>query len=228
MRDRPSPNHDDRRGCAVDMIVIHYTGMESAAVSLDRLCDPDAKVSAHYLIDEDGAVDRLVTEDRRAWHAGVAFWAGERDVNARSVGIELQNPGHEFGYRPFPEPQIAALTELAADIAARHAVPPARVVGHADVAPLRKQDPGELFPWPRLAALGLGLWPERWDPSRAVAEADVPAALARIGYGWLDGPDADIEAVLRAFQRHWRPADPSGRADAETLLRIGNIAPLTR
>lgn len=224
MDERPSPNHDDRRGRAVDMIVIHYTGMASAGESLARLCDPAAKVSAHYLIDEQGGVCRLVAEERRAWHAGVARWDGEQDVNACSIGIELQNPGHEFGYRAFPKPQIAALIALAADIAARHEVPAARILGHSDVAPTRKSDPGELFPWERLATAGLGLWPGTWDPAHAADPEEMRRALARIGYGWLTGPDADATAVVRAFQRHWLPERVSGEADADTLLRIGNIA----
>lgn len=219
-----SPNHNDRRGRAVDMILIHYTGMRSAGESLARLCDPAAKVSAHYLIDEQGVVSRLVAEDRRAWHAGVAWWDGESDINACSIGIELQNPGHEFGYRAFPEQQIAALIALAADIAARQEVPAARILGHSDVAPTRKTDPGELFPWERLAEAGLGAWPEAWDPAHAVDPDGARPALARIGYGWLTGPDADTAAVIRAFQRHWLPERISGEADADTLLRIGNIA----
>lgn len=227
MEERPSPNHDSRNGRAIDMIVIHYTGMESAALSLERLCDRDAKVSAHYLIDESGNVVRLVAEERRAWHAGVAFWRGETDVNARSIGIELQNPGHEFGYRPFPEAQIAALIGLAAEIAGRHSVSPEGVQGHSDVAPTRKQDPGELFPWPRLARHGLGLWPDEWDAPDALSESGAGAALARIGYGWTEGPDADAAAVIRAFQRRYRPARIDGRTDAETCVRIGTIARLS-
>ncbi len=162
--DRPSANFDARpEGAAVDILVVHYTGMETAEAALDRLMDPAAKVSAHYLIDEDGTLYRLVEEDRRAWHAGVASWRGATDVNARSIGIELVNPGHEFGYRPFPEAQTGALIDLAADIVARHRIPARNVVGHADVAPRRKMDPGELFDWPRLAAAGIGLWPEESD-----------------------------------------------------------------
>ena len=148
----PSPNHDDRGGAAIDMLVLHYTGMKTAEAALERLCDPAAKVSAHYTIDEDGTVYAHVPEARRAWHAGVSFWAGATDINSRSIGIELVNPGHEFGYRDFPDAQIAALITLCHGILLRHPIPSARVLGHSDVAPARKEDPGELFPWERLAA----------------------------------------------------------------------------
>ena len=157
--DRPSPNHDDRGGAVVDMLVIHYTGMASADAALARLCDPVAKVSAHYTIDEDGTVYAMVPEARRAWHAGASCWAGARDINARSIGIELVNPGHEFGYRAFAPAQIAALITLCQGIVTRHAIPAWRVLGHSDVAPMRKDDPGELFPWETLAKAGIGLWP---------------------------------------------------------------------
>jgi len=151
---RPSPNHD-ARDAPIDMLVLHYTGMQSAAAALERLCDPAAKVSAHYTIDEDGIVYAHVPEERRAWHAGQSFWAGRRNVNGSSIGIELVNPGHEFGYRAFPQAQIAALIELARGILARHAIAPSRVLGHSDVAPARKDDPGELFPWASLAGEGM-------------------------------------------------------------------------
>ena len=157
--DRPSPNQDDRDGAGIDMLVLHYTGMPSGAAAIDRLCDPAAKVSAHYTVDEDGTVYAHVPEARRAWHAGVSHWAGAANINSRSIGIELVNPGHEFGYRPFPEAQIAALTTLCHGILLRHPIPSWRVLGHSDVAPARKDDPGELFPWKRLAEAGIGLWP---------------------------------------------------------------------
>ena len=158
--ERPSSNYDPRRdGCPIDILVLHYTGMRSAEDALERLCDPEAKVSAHYTIDRDGQVYRHVDESLRARHAGVSYWAGERDVNSRSIGIELVNPGHEFGYVPFPEAQIEALIELAHGILERHPIPPCRVVGHSDVAPVRKMDPGELFPWEHLASNGIGMFP---------------------------------------------------------------------
>ncbi len=149
----PSPNHGDRKGRAIDMVVIHYTGMKTCTDSLQRLCDPAAEVSAHYLIDEVGTIYALVPEDQRAWHAGTGEWRGESDINSISIGIELQNPGHEHGYRAFPEPQIIALMELLVDIRTRHEIEAARIVGHEDVAPGRKQDPGNLFPWQRIRAM---------------------------------------------------------------------------
>ncbi|TAL07812.1 MAG: N-acetylmuramoyl-L-alanine amidase, partial [Nitrospirae bacterium] len=160
--DRPSPNHGPRRrGARVDMLVLHYTGMKTLGAALERLCDPKARVSAHYLIARDGTVYRLVAENRRAWHAGVSRWAGERDVNGRSIGIELENPGHEFGYRAFPQKQMRALIALARGIVRRRKIPQHRVLGHSDVAPQRKIDPGEKFPWRALAGAGIGYWPGR-------------------------------------------------------------------
>jgi len=221
--DRPSPNHDARPpDTPVDMLVLHYTGMETAEAALARLCDRAAKVSAHYLIDEDGAVVRLVGEDRRAWHAGVASWRGHTDINARSIGIELVNPGHEFGYRPFPEAQTAALIELARDLVARHAIPPRNVVGHSDVAPSRKMDPGELFDWPRLAAAGIGLWPDESDHCDRDPEA-VRVLLTEVGYDVSDFP-----AAIRAFQRHFRPARVNGRIDWETARRLAGLVEMCR
>ena len=203
--ERPSPNHDARGGAAIDMLVLHYTGMAGAEAALDRLCDPAAKVSAHYLIDEDGAVYALVPEDRRAWHAGVAHWAGAANINSRSIGIELVNPGHEFGYRAFPEEQIAALTTLCHSILVRHPIPSARVLGHSDVAPARKEDPGELFPWARLAKAGIGLWPQKQESDFG------PDALARFGYD----PNTPQDKVITAFQRHFRPRKLDGVWDTE-------------
>ena len=203
----PSPNHEPRRdGPAVNLLVLHYTGMKSAREALERLCDPDAKVSAHYLIDEDGTVYRLVPESERAWHAGVASWRGETDINSRSIGIELVNPGHEFGYRPFPEPQMLSLIDLALDICERQAILPCHVLGHSDIAPERKQDPGELFAWKRLAAEGVGLWPD--TPLPAPTE-ELPALLAEYGYG------GEEKARITAFQRHFRPLKVNGIADEE-------------
>jgi N-acetylmuramoyl-L-alanine amidase len=225
--ERASPSFDARHGTAVDMLILHYTGMRTGAEALARLCDPAAKVSAHYLIDEDGTVWRLVDEDARAWHAGVAFWRGCRDVNGASVGIELVNPGHEFGYRPFPEVQMVALEELCRAILRRHKIPPRNVLGHSDVAPQRKEDPGELFNWPRLASAGIGLWPD--FSAAASAPATIAAwqdTLGAIGYecpnsGILD--DA-TRAVIVAFQRHFRPARCDGAPDDETGRRVTILA----
>lgn len=229
--ERPSPNFDARPGDGrVDMLILHYTGMRTANEALDRLCDPAAKVSAHYLIEEDGAVSRLVAEGNRAWHAGVSSWRGRSDINAASIGIELVNPGHEFGYRPFPEPQMAALEALAHGILARHSIPARHVLGHSDVAPLRKQDPGEYFDWPRLARAGIGFWPEfaaATDAPETVAATQ--EALALIGYGCPRSGTLDPEtrAVITAFQRHFRPARCDGAADGETRARIGALARLS-
>lgn len=217
----PSPNREARPdGTAVDILLLHYTGMRTGAEALARLCDPEAKVSAHYLIEEDGRVVALVPEELRAWHAGVSCWAGARDINDRSIGIELVNPGHEWGYRPFPEPQMAALIALAEAIRARHPIPSHRVLGHSDVAPARKQDPGELFDWPRLARHGLGVW-----PSQAPAFEETPPLawflerLGRIGY-CLDCEDS---ALLAAFQRHWRPEAVTGTPDTGTAARLAAL-----
>jgi len=215
--ERPSPNHDERNA-PIDMLVLHYTGMPSAEAALSRLTDPAAKVSAHYTIDEDGTVYAHVPEDRRAWHAGVSHWAGATDINARAIGIELVNPGHEFGYRPFAEDQIAALTTLCHSILVRHPIPSARVLGHSDVAPARKDDPGELFPWARLAKAGIGLWP-------VAQKSDLGAdALVRFGYD----PGAPQEKVITAFQRHFRPIRCNGIWDSECAGLLAGLLAMTR
>ena len=216
---RPSPNQDTRGGAPVDMLVLHYTGMKTAEEALSRLCDYDAAVSAHYTVDCDGTVYAHVPETERAWHAGVSYWAGERNVNARSIGIELVNPGHEFGYVPFAEAQIAALIELAQGILSRHPIPARRVVGHSDVAPARKQDPGELFPWWRLAAEGIGVWPA----SQMQSSGDFATDLARFGYGVPPEVDVPLEFVIAAFQRHFRPACIDGMADAECAELLASL-----
>ena len=154
---RPSPNFDARAG-AVDFLVLHYTGMQSCEAAVARLCDPVAKVSSHYVVDEDGTTYALVGEEKRAWHAGVSYWRGVRGLNDRSIGIEIVNPGHEFGYRAFAEAQMAAVLELSRGIIARHGIEARNVVGHSDIAPDRKQDPGELFEWKWLAGNGVGVW----------------------------------------------------------------------
>ena len=208
--ERPSPNHDERR-LPVSMIVLHYTGMRDAGEALARLCDAEAKVSAHWLVAEDGTLVRLVDEGRRAWHAGAAYWRGVADVNSASVGIELVNPGHEWGYRPFPEEQMAALEGLMREIFRRH--PEIRldhVVGHSDVAPRRKQDPGELFDWPRLAAAGLAAPMPVADVDPNWHDSGFLAALGRYGYD-VSWP----EEAVAAFQRRFRPRLIDGRIDAE-------------
>jgi N-acetylmuramoyl-L-alanine amidase len=209
----PSPNFDARpANTPVDILLLHYTGMETGAAAVARLTDPDAKVSAHYTVDEDGTVFAHVPEDCRAWHAGVSYWAGARDVNARSIGIEIVNPGHEFGYRSFPDAQIEAVIEVTRGILTRHAIPPERVLGHSDVAPARKRDPGELFPWGALALAGVGLWPQTRKNRLAGAFED---GLSAFGYGVSPEVDIPTETVVSAFQRHWRPAKIDGVADDE-------------
>jgi N-acetylmuramoyl-L-alanine amidase len=225
----PSPNFDARTG-PPDMIVLHYTGMQTGEAALVRLRDPAAKVSAHYLVEEDGRVFALVPEERRAWHAGKSFWRGETDINARSVGVEIVNPGHEFGYRPFPDAQIATVIDLVADIRSRWSVEDARLLGHSDVAPSRKEDPGELFPWKRLAEAGHGLWVEpAAAPGAALAEGDegpgvfaLQAGLTRLGYDAAPSGqyDATTATIVRAFQRHWRQERVDGVADGETRARL--------
>ncbi|MGH7088775.1 MAG: N-acetylmuramoyl-L-alanine amidase, partial [Stellaceae bacterium] len=205
-----------------DMLILHYTGMESAAAALARLTSPEAAVSAHYLIDEDGTVLRLVAEERRAWHAGLSSWRGRHDVNGASIGIELVNPGHEWGYRTFPDPQIAGCEVLCRDILARHPIPARHVLGHSDVAPERKQDPGELFPWARLARAGIGLWPEPPLPQPAATETELRQRLTAIGYDAA----APLSVVAAAFQRHFRPHRCDGIIDAETRQVADAVARL--
>jgi len=224
--ERLSPNHDRRAEGTIDILVMHYTGMKTAQDALARLCDPEAKVSSHYTIDRDGTVYQHVSEGRRARHAGVSYWAGVRDVNSRSIGIEIVNPGHEFGYIPFAEPQIAALIDLSSEIIARHpAITPSRVVGHSDVAPSRKQDPGELFPWQRLAESGIGMWaniiPTRSAETDRVEGTQVEKFtenLRRYGYGVPPDVDWPVADVIAAFQRHFRPSCIDGVSDVECAV----------
>lgn len=229
MIDRPSPNFDDRPGgVAPGMLVIHYTGMESCEAALGRLCEPAAKVSAHYVIDEDGTAYALVDEARRAWHAGEAYWRGVRDVNGHAIGVELVNPGHELGYRAFPEAQMAALVELAGGIVARYAIPAMGVVGHSDVAPARRRDPGEWFDWRRLAAAGIGMWPGEAGGARGAPGVEIAAVqekLGRLGYGIeVSGVfDTATEGVVTAFQRHFRQARVDGVVDGETLAVLDDL-----
>jgi N-acetylmuramoyl-L-alanine amidase len=234
--DLPSPNHDERDR-AVDMLVLHYTGMQTARAALDRLRDPEARVSAHYAVDEDGTVFRLVPEGRRAWHAGVSHWRGHAALNARSIGIEIVNPGHEWGYREFPVLQLAAVCDLCLLILARHAIPARNVLAHSDVAPDRKEDPGERFDWRALAENGVGLWPDDapdLGTTGAIRDAarlrPVRGALAEIGYRVAPegGLDPALSAVLRAFQRHWRPEAITGQADDGTLVRLLAVQRLVR
>jgi N-acetylmuramoyl-L-alanine amidase len=228
----PSPNFGERRGpTRPDCVILHYTGMPTAAAALALLRDPASEVSSHYLVDENGEIAQLVAEDKRAWHAGVAVWGGAHDLNSSSIGIEIANPGHDGGSPPFPPRQIDATIALVRDISGRRAIRPERVLAHSDVAPARKRDPGEAFPWDALARAGVGHWVapapiagvalyrsgEEGPPVRALQ-----AMLALYGYGLaLTGVyDAPTRAVVTAFQRHFRPARIDGEADASTLATL--------
>jgi len=220
------------------MVVLHYTGMKSAAEALARMCDPASQVSAHYMVDEDGQVHRLVPEERRAWHAGVSFWKGETDINGCSIGIEIVNPGHEFGYRDFPPVQIDAMIGLLDQIRERWDIPDHRILGHSDIAPARKQDPGERFPWAELAAHGHGLWvspdmppegtmgPPLGQGETGLGVFSLQSALGKLGYNILAGGpyDAETATIVTAFQRHWVPeqigTELEGRADARLRVTL--------
>jgi N-acetylmuramoyl-L-alanine amidase len=223
----PSPNQNERQGGDPDIILLHYTGMQTAEAALERLSDPVARVSSHYFVYENGSIVQMVPETRRAWHAGDSSWAGETDINSRSIGIEIVNPGHEFGYPEFPMRQIAAVTALCRGISARRAIKRDRVLAHSDVAPHRKQDPGEKFPWRLLAESGVGLWVEPepitdWlslvpgDTGETVLE--LQKALAEFGYGVPVSGEYDdtTKHVVSAFQRRFRPAQVDGMADTST------------
>jgi N-acetylmuramoyl-L-alanine amidase len=235
----PSPNHNERHGQELpDILLLHYTGMASSSAALSKLCDGapanGPKVSAHYFVDEDGTVIQCVAEARRAWHAGLSSWEGHEDINSRSIGIEIVNPGHEFGYPDFPERQIAAVVALCADILGRRRIRPDRVLGHSDVAPARKRDPGEKFPWQRLADAGIGLWVESpamrtgavLEPSaRGDAVTELQRSLAAYGYGIepTGTYDAATADVVTAFQRHFRPALVDARADPSTIDTLARL-----
>jgi N-acetylmuramoyl-L-alanine amidase len=216
------------------MILLHYTGMPNSGEALLRLCNPIAEVSSHYIVFEDGRVFQLVPEGRRAWHAGQGAWAGETDVNSASIGIEIANSGHDGGLPPYPDAQIEAVIALTSDIAGRWAIPPGRILGHSDVAPERKQDPGELFPWSRLHHAGLGHWvePAPIRDGRFFAEGDqgppveaMQAMFALYGYHLpVEGSfDARTTAVVTAFQRHFRPERVDGIADSSTITTLRDL-----
>jgi len=232
VRERPSPNHDSRGEAPniprTDMLVLHYTGMQSAETAIARLCDPEARVSSHYVVEEDGTVWRLVDENRRAFHAGVSCWEAQPNLNLASIGVEIVNPGHEWGYRPFPETQMTAVENLCRDILGRHPIPPHRVVGHSDIAPDRKSDPGELFDWLRLARAGIGLWPQPAAGlaalrGRGVGVLERTRALADLGRIGYCVSEADAAIVLAAFQRRFRPERWDGIFDAESCARLAEI-----
>jgi N-acetylmuramoyl-L-alanine amidase len=229
----PSPNHDERRS-ATDILLLHYTGMTSTAEAIERLCDPAAKVSSHYVVEENGNIVQLVPEACRAWHAGQSSWEGVEDTNSRSIGIEIGNPGHSYGYPDFPEPQVAAVVALCRDIVARHCFRADRVLAHSDVAPMRKWDPGEKFPWERLHRAGVGAWvePAPIMPGPVLALNDISleveklqARLQAYGYGVkASGIYDDLTAaVVVAFQRHFRPGCVDGRADVSTTETLRSL-----
>lgn len=219
---KPSPNFDERsEGVKADLLVMHYTGMKTGKEAIERLCDPEAKVSSHYVVEEDGRIFQLVDENKRAWHAGISSWGGREKVNDFSIGVEIVNPGHEFGYRPFPAVQMQSVVALCKEIVARHKIEPKRVVGHSDIAPARKEDPGELFDWGLLARNGVGLFPEiphaPREPLFEIGDrneqiARFQAGMAEFGYSLkADGLfGTKTEFAVRAFQRHFDPMGLSG------------------
>lgn len=231
----PSPNHDERQA-DIDILLLHYTGMVSAEDAIARLCDPESKVSCHYLVHEDGRIVQMVPESERAWHAGLSNWEGEPDVNSRSIGIEIQNPGHEHGYRDFPDAQIEALIRLGLDICERRGIARNRVLAHSDVAPKRKDDPGEKFPWDRLYAAKLGHWQK---PAPLTTEGDdsffegdtgepveeIQSLFSMYGYGVeISGLfDAQTKAVVTAFQRHFRQEKVDGTVDPSTIATLRRL-----
>ena len=230
---RPSPNVSERT-CAPDILLLHYTGMPTAEGALQWLCNPESRVSSHYFVDEDGRITQLVPESVRGHHAGVASWEGTTDINSRSIGIEIVNPGHEHGYRDFPDEQIEAVIHLCFDVVARHRIRPTRVLAHSDVAPTRKQDPGEKFPWEPLHEAGVGHWVapvaitegallQPGDSGPAVTA--MQAALKEYGYGIPTSGEFDelTMAVVTAFQRHFRPARVDGVADHSTLRTLERL-----
>ncbi len=235
MIEAPSPNFDERT-LPVTLLVLHYTGMESGAAALARMRDPAAKVSAHYMVEEDGRIYRLVGEDKRAWHAGVSEWGGESNINSASIGIEIVNGGHDFllengNLPPYPDIQINAVIALSKDIMVRHHISPRHVIGHSDIAPLRKMDPGEHFPWQGLAAAGAAIWPDSRDEDRRVlftrgmrdrGVAILQSGLAQIGYSArVNGEyDAATELIVTALQRRFRPDKVDGVTDVETMSLV--------
>ncbi|HEX5007411.1 MAG TPA: N-acetylmuramoyl-L-alanine amidase [Hyphomonadaceae bacterium] len=237
----PSPNFDER-AFPLDMLVLHYTGMKDGPSALERMRDPASKVSAHYMVEEDGTVFSLVAEEKRAWQAGRSWWQGHEDLNSRSIGIEIVNGGHEYGLPPFPDLQIDVVIDLCQGILARWPIPQSRIVAHSDIAPERKEDPGERFPWRRLADSGIGLWPAEKPPvepwmMHGAAPGDLGItvdglreALAAIGYKVERAGEFDdaLAAVVRAFQRRWRPARVSGQGDVETVALAHAVAALSR
>lgn len=239
----PSPNWNERPSGVdgqplIDTVILHYTGMQSATEALERLCDETAEVSAHYLIEENGTTHQLVHPDKRAWHAGVSIWQGRDNLNHTSIGIELVNPGHEFGYQAFPKAQIDGLLLLLQYLKQTYDIPECRFIGHSDIAPVRKQDPGELFPWKQLALCGYGIWSDvDFSNTESINDCDFDKAAMRslfeglkiIGYDTSNcNSITAASGVLKAFQRHWRPENVNGLLDGGTLRAIQEVAYLTR
>lgn len=231
---RPSPNQNERK-LPVSILVLHYTGMESGAAALDRMTDPAAEVSAHYMVEEDGRIFQLVPDDQRAWHAGLSEWNGITDVNSASIGIEIVNGGHDYGLPDFPDQQINALIPLCKRLISDFDIQPRNIVGHSDIAPARKDDPGEKFPWAGLAAAGIGLWPGEGNGDRRILfKADdrdrgialLQRGLAGIGYGVeIDGMmSPKLVAIVTAFQRRYRPDHIDGLVDMETFDLVARLA----
>ena len=235
----PAANVEPRRGnMRPDLLLLHYTGMTSAAAAVAWLARADSKVSCHYVIDVDGTITQQVPEVMRAWHAGVSSWRGETDINSCSIGIEIQNPGHAMGYHDFPPPQMDAVITLSRDIVARHGIEARRVLAHSDVAPLRKIDPGEKFNWQLLATHGVGNWlpaSAPRDDDAGLDETATPAAIkaaqqqfSRFGYDVDATGELDVKTVaaVTAFQRHHRVARIDGRIDLSTLAALERLLAL--
>ena len=233
---RPSPNFEPRKdGFKPSILLMHYTDMKTAAEACNWLCDPCSKVSCHYLVDEDGAITQMVDEEMRAWHAGQSSWRGESDINSRSIGIEIQNPGHRYGYRDFPAAQMRAVIDLSRDIVARNGINPERVLAHSDVAPGRKVDPGERFDWKLLHEAGVGHWvtPAPIGSDAGSKPGDTGAAVERLqamlasyGYGLpvTREYDARTAAVVSAFQLHFRQVRVDGIADKSTVDTLERLS----
>lgn len=225
----PSPNYNDRPGKGlIDMVVIHYTGMITGGAALQRLCEPSSKVSAHYLIEENGDIYQLVADEKRAWHAGVSYWMGQSNLNDCAIGIELVNPGHENGYRSFPLQQMQSLVAVIQKLQRKYKIPARRMVGHSDIAPTRKMDPGELFDWSWLAEQGIGVWPKPQafsliERSNSFYPALVGTGLQRVGYEVKSTTAEDMAVVVTAFQRHFRPQKVDGQIDQETMKILNGL-----
>ncbi|WP_421783645.1 N-acetylmuramoyl-L-alanine amidase [Kiloniella litopenaei] len=221
-----SPNYGPRpQNGEIDMLLMHYTGMQTGQEALERLCAPEAQVSAHYLVEEDGEVFQLVSEENRAWHAGLAYWKGVTDINSCSIGIEIVNPGHEWGYRYFPTAQMDSVIKLSKRIIEQHVIPPHRVLAHSDVAPERKEDPGELFDWQFLAQHGVGLWPDTTTQSDNLLQDEFVLKLGEYGYNVdIESPTGSLtKAAIIAFQRHFRPGKLDGQVDRECCQILANL-----